>query len=417
VTLETGPILRRAAETGGSPTPIVRPGTDVTHSADPRPLLVCFSHLRWNFVWQRPQHLLTRAAAVFDILFIEEPLFEAGTVPRLARDRIGPGLDVLVPILDRTLETGPEAGRTAILARLVAEALEAHASTTRVFWYYTPAAIAFTSDLVRDLTLYDNMDELSAFRGASEALIAQEKALLARADLVFTGGRSLYEAKRDAHPDIHCFPSSVDTAHFRRARAGGVPDPADQAAIPHPRLGFFGVVDERFDPDLLGRLADLRPDWHIVVLGPVVKIDPAGLPKRPNIHWLGPKSYDALPDYLGHWDVGLMPFALNASTRFISPTKTPEFLAAGLPVVSTPIVDVVRSYGEAGLIEIAGTPMETARAVEALLTRPRGPWLARVDRRLAEGSWDRTWTEMQALILAGLPNSVSRPPVLLRETA
>lgn len=411
-------ILRRAAESGGSPRSLSPTGSEphsVIVPSEARPLLVCFSHLRWNFVWQRPQHLLTRAAVRFDILFIEEPVFETGAVAHLKRERVAEAVEVLVPVLDAALAHAEASD--VILHRLIAEALAARPGATRVFWYYTPAAIAFTSNLACDLTLYDNMDELSAFRGASAALIAQEKALFERADLVFTGGRSLYEAKRTAHRDIHCFPSSVDAGHFRRVRAGGIPDPADQAAIPHPRLGFFGVVDERLDAEFLGQLADLRPDWQFVVLGPVVKVDPASLPRRPNIHWLGPKSYAALPDYLSHWDLGLMPFALNESTRFISPTKTPEFLAAGLPVVSTPVVDVVRDYGAAGLVEIAETPLQAVSATEALLARPREPWLARVDQRLAEGSWDRTWAEMEARICACLSRPVRRDAVPLRASA
>ncbi|KQP67335.1 glycosyl transferase [Methylobacterium sp. Leaf112] len=376
-------------------------------------MLVCFSHLRWNFVRQRPQHLLTRAAKWFDVLFIEEPVFEAGGTARLKREGVGPSLEVLVPIVD----PADTQSLAQVLHGLVARELDGSRHRTRVFWYYTPAALAFTQTLHRDLTIYDNMDELSAFRGASDALVSQERTLLATADLVFTGGYSLYAAKRDAHPDIHCFPSSVETAHFARARHGTTPDPADQAALARPRLGFFGVVDERFDADFLAQFADLRPEWQFVILGPVVKIDPAELPKRPNIHWLGPKLYDDLPDYLAHWDLGLMSFAVNAATRFISPTKTPEFLAAGLPVISTPIVDVVRGYGEAGLVEIADTPGTAALAAEALMARARAPWLARVDARLAGDSWDRTWADMEARMMAvlGEPMSDSPRPVM-RET-
>ncbi|WP_244474221.1 hypothetical protein [Methylobacterium sp. Leaf87] len=184
---------------------------------------MCFSHLRWNFVRQRPQHLLTRAAKRFDVLFIEEPVFEAGGTARLKREGVGPSLEVLVPIVD----PADTQSLAQVLHGLVARELDGSRHRTRVFWYYTPAALAFTQTLHRDLTIYDNMDELSAFRGASDALVSQERTLLATADLVFTGGYSLYAAKRDAHPDIHCFPSSVETAHFARARQGTTPDPAD----------------------------------------------------------------------------------------------------------------------------------------------------------------------------------------------
>jgi glycosyltransferase involved in cell wall biosynthesis len=189
------------------------------------------------------------------------------------------------------------------------------------------------------------------------------------------------------------------------------PEPKDQARIPHPRLGFFGVIDERMDIDLVGAAADLRPDWQFVMIGPVVKIDPATLPKRPNIHWLGGKSYADLPRYLAGWDVGFMAFAMNEATRFISPTKTPEFLAAGVPVVSTPINDVVRPYGEKGLVEIAATAQEVVQKAEALLARPKEAWLQRVDRHLAAGSWDKTWAAMQRLMASALDQ-----PAVARQT-
>jgi len=246
------------------------------------------------------------------------------------------------------------------------------------------------------------MDELSLFRGASQEMIDLETALLARSDVVFTGGMSLFEAKRSRHRNIHGLPSSIDFDHFAKARKTAEPDPKDQAAIPHPRLGFFGVIDERMDVALVGEVAALRPDWQFVMIGPVVKIDPDSLPQRDNIHWIGPKDYKELPRYLARWDVGFMPFALNESTRFISPTKTPEFLAAGVPVVSTPITDVVRPYGDKGLVEIAKSASEVVARAEHLLSRPREAWLQRVDRHLAAGSWEKTWATMHRLMLEAL---------------
>ena len=381
----------------------------MAYGDDDRPLLVCFSHLRWNFVWQRPQHLLSRAARHYDVVFIEEPIFENGADVRLRVEVVQGAVQVVVPVLSADCSYAADEAQE----RLIGEYLDARPNRTRVFWYYTPAALAFSDDFARDLTVYDNMDELSAFRGASPELIAQECALLAQADLAFTGGLSLFDAKRDSHRDIHCFPSSVEAEHFGQARRVDSPDPADQATIPRPRLGFFGVIDERFDQEFAAAVADLRPDWHLIMIGPVVKVDPANLPQRSNIHWLGPKSYAELPDYLRHWDIGLMPFALNEATRFISPTKTPEFLAAGLPVVSTPIVDVVRSYGEVGLVDIASTPEAAVLAIEALMARPRQPWLSQVDQRLRAGSWDQTWSAMHALMDAGLLRSPARPPAFL----
>ncbi len=365
-----------------------------------KPLLVCFSHLRWDFVWQRPQHLLTRAARHYRVLIVEEPLFESGGTPRIhLSHRLG-HIRIVVPILPESL--GPQQVVQA-QGDLVEGLLKHEPETSRLFWYYTPMAMAFTGHVDRDLTIYDNMDELSLFRGASRELLDHENELFSSADIVFTGGMSLYEAKRHRHSNVHCFPSSIEFAHFAKARGmQGETEPTDQAHLPHPRLGFFGVVDERMDIDLVGAVAQLRPEWHLVMIGPVAKIDPAILPRRENIHWLGSKPYADLPHYLAGWDVGLMPFALNEATRFISPTKTPEFLAAGVPVVSTPITDVVRPYASKGLVEIAETPLGVVSRAEVLMERPKQPWLARVDRHLAAESWDTTWSAMHALVLEAM---------------
>jgi UDP-galactopyranose mutase len=244
------------------------------------------------------------------------------------------------------------------------------------------------------------MDELSLFKGANPQLREFERELLGLADLVFTGGPSLYEAKRTQHHNVHLFPSSIDAHHFGQARQPQ-PEPADQAPIPHPRLGYFGVIDERVDLALVAQLAASRPDWHMVLVGPVVKIDPATLPQAANLHYLGQKPYEQLPQYLSGWDVALMPFAHNEATRFISPTKTPEYLAGGRPVVSTSIRDVVRPYGERRLVRIADTANATAAAIEVILDEPdevRRAWLARVDEFLKDNSWDRTWAEMDSLL-------------------
>jgi glycosyltransferase involved in cell wall biosynthesis len=360
-----------------------------------RPALFCFSHLRWNFVWQRPQHLLTRAAQTYDVFFFEEPVLKPGVTPHLDISFVAPQVSVLVPVL-------PEGRSQADLASLQKELIQGYLDSLprqrRVFWYYTPAALAFTRDLSRDVTVYDNMDELSAFRGASGELVQYEIDLLAKADIVFTGGRSLFEAKQTRHRNIHCFPSSIDVQHFAAARLKLQQDPADQAAIAHPRIGFFGVIDERMDLGLLRHVSDLRPDWQFVMIGPAVKIAPEELPRARNIHWLGMRSYKELPAYLARWDIGFMPFALNESTRFISPTKTPEFLAAGLPVVSTAVPDVVSAYGDAGLVEIGANAAGVIRAIAQLLVGRRSGWLADVDARLREESWDSAWASMNALI-------------------
>jgi glycosyltransferase involved in cell wall biosynthesis len=377
------------------------------YSDRPAPLLVCFSHLRWDFVWQRPQHLLSRAAKHYRVIVVEEPVFKPSVAAHIEISHKPGGIMIAVPVLPEGL-----GGADAIKAqrKLVEQMLAREPEAGRVFWYYTPMALAFTSHLECDLCVYDNMDELSAFRGASAELLALEQKLFAKADLVFTGGMSLYEAKRSRHHSVHPFPSSIEFDHFAKARRMSAPEPQDQARIPHPRLGFFGVIDERMDVDLVRDAASLKPDWHFVMIGPVVKIDVSSLPQRPNIHWLGGKSYADLPRYLSGWDAGLMPFARNEATRFISPTKTPEFLAAGVPVVSTAITDVVRPYGEKGLVEIAQTPQDVVAKAEALLARAKEPWLQKVDRHLAAGSWDKTWAAMHRLMVSALdqPATVGR---------
>ena len=365
-------------------------------------LLVCFSHLRWNFVYQRPQHLLTRAARHYRVVFLEEPIYEAVDAPFLRTSEAAGGIVVVVPVLPHgTGEPEAEAMQRDLLDELIAS----EAAEQLIFWYYTPMALGFSADQRPDLCIFDCMDELSAFRFAPPKLMERERALFDKADLVFTGGLSLFEAKRGRHPNVHAFPSSIDAAHFAKARGRRGPEPADQAGLPHPRLGYFGVIDERLDIDLLAEMAALRRDWHFVMIGPVVKIEEASLPRALNIHWLGGKPYGELPDYLAGWDVALMPFAMNESTRFISPTKTPEYLAAGVPVVSTPVVDVVRSYGQAGLVEIAATAGEMIARAENLLNRPESDWLERVDRHIGALSWDKTWDEMHDLMRKALSST------------
>ncbi|HYE00276.1 MAG TPA: glycosyltransferase family 1 protein [Alphaproteobacteria bacterium] len=361
-------------------------------------ILLCLSHLRWDFVYQRPQHLLSRAARQFDVIFFEEPWLEEGE-PRLELRQDPSGVTIARPHMPESLNEMERMGlQRGFLDRLLAE----RGGGRLIQWFYTPMALPFAGHLKPDLCIYDCMDELSLFKGAPPALRENEAELFRRADLVFTGGRSLYESKRRQHPDVHCFPSSVDVPHFAKAR-GTVDEPADQKDIPHPRLGFFGVVDERMDIDLLRGLAEARPDYHLCIIGPVVKIDEAHLPRLPNIHYLGGKSYAELPAYVAGWDIALLPFARNDSTKFISPTKTPEYLAGGRPVISTPITDVVRPYGELRLVAIEEDAAGFAAAADRILAEgDRSRWLGHVDEYLATMSWDRTWDGMHSLMQAAL---------------
>jgi glycosyltransferase involved in cell wall biosynthesis len=356
--------------------------------------LVCLSHLRWDFVYQRPQHLLSRFAKERRVFFVEEPTFGEGPL-RLDVSQRDCGVYVVVPRLPQSL-VGDET-LDSVQRRMLDSLFADYNINAHFLWYYTPMAVTWAAHLRPLATVYDCMDELSAFKGAPTALKDREAELFKRADLVFTGGQSLYEVKRHQHKNVYAFPSSIDAAHFAQARSV-VEEPADQAEIPHPRLGFFGVIDERMDIELLEKVAAARPDWHLVMVGPVVKIDPADLPRRENIHYLGGKSYDELPSYLSGWDVALLPFARNESTRFISPTKTPEYLAAGCPVVSTSIRDVVRPYGEQGLVHIADEVDEFVASVEAAMNEDAAARMREVDAFLAQTSWDQTWGRMNELI-------------------
>jgi glycosyltransferase involved in cell wall biosynthesis len=326
------------------------------------------------------------------VFFIEEPFEHEGADELRMSEREG-RLTVVVPYLSSSGELPADQRVRAMIHPFVEKAgLENY-----INWFYSPMMVEWADGLEPLAVVYDCMDELSAFRGAPPELVEREKRLFELADLVFTGGHSLYEAKKERHPAVFAFPSSIDADHFRKA-AAIENDPDDQAPIPRPRAGFYGVIDERTDIELLGQMADLRPQIQFIMIGPVVKIDPAELPQRPNIHYLGGKTYDELPGYLSGWDVAIMPFAMNESTRFISPTKTPEFLAAGKPVVSTPIRDVVRPYGEMGMVQIAGTAEEFVEAIDKALVQDSPERRAAADDFISQMSWDKTFNQMSALI-------------------
>jgi glycosyltransferase involved in cell wall biosynthesis len=356
--------------------------------------VICFSHLRWSFVYQRPNHLMSRCARTRRVFFFEEPVY-GGQKPQLQVTEVESNLFEVVPHVPVGIADVENSLRGLVNTLILGQRLRAP-----LLWFYTPMALAYGGHLSAGAIVYDCMDELSAFAGAPPEMTFRERQLFGRADLVFTGGESLYEAKRNHHSNVHSFPSSVEVEHFARALRPGA-EPEDQRAIGRPRIGFFGVIDERMDCQLLASMADRHPEWHLVLVGPVVKINPSTLPRRPNIHYLGQKTYRDLPDYIRGWDVATIPFAQNESTRFISPTKTLEYLAAGRPVVSTPIRDVARPYVERGIVRM-GAKGDFIRAVEdALAERGSAQESARraaCDAFIASTSWDETWTAMEALV-------------------
>ncbi len=356
--------------------------------------IICFSHLRWNFVYQRPQHLFTRFAKHYTIYFFEEPVFhesEDNYSIALANENIF----VVTPylnVIDQHISAIKR--QAALLNKLLKE----QQIQQYICWYYSPMALQFSNHLHPSLIVYDCMDELSAFKNAPAELKNIEKQLFAKADIVFTGGFSLYHAKKHLHKNIYPFPSSIEKEHFSEARTI-TEEPSEQKNIPHPRLGFFGVIDERFDIELIKEAAAKKPDWDFVFIGPVIKISDDILPKAKNIFYLGSKSYTQLPKFIGGWDIALIPFAINESTKFISPTKTPEYLAAGKPVISTPIADVVSPYGEANLVSIVDTASEFITAGETILNQENKKlWLAKVDAFLSDNSWDNTFYKMNSIV-------------------
>ena len=366
--------------------------------------IVAFSHLRWNFVYQRPQHLLSRLAATRPVVFIEEPEFDPEGRPRWERSNPQPNLQVYRP---RTPVPAPgfHGDQLPFLQPLLAELGAELGDATVLSWLYTPMALPLALTLDPDSVVYDCMDELSLFLGAPPELLQLEAQLLEYADVMFTGGPSLFRAKRSRHPNVHCFPSSVDATHFRRRSPAGQPvsEAEDQAELPHPRLGFYGVIDERLDLEIVAGVAAAHPDWQIVLVGPVVKIDPAHLPRRTNIHYLGQRSYEELPRYLAGWDVCLLPFAKNDATRFISPTKTLEYMAAELPIVSTSIADVADPYGS--IVYLGDTPDGfTAACEQALASGPeeREARAQQMRQVLAGTSWDVTASAIEELLTAAV---------------
>lgn len=357
--------------------------------------LVCFSHLPWKFVYQRPQHLLSRFTNKYAVYYIEEFIYsneEDGYSINITKENVS----VIVPHLNNNIQ-GKQNEKQRI--KIVLNNLfKEHSIQSYIFWYYTPMALAYSAGFNPVATVYDCMDELSAFKFAPPELKLLEQELFKKADIVFTGGNNLYDAKKAQHHNIYSFPSSIDKAHFKAARDNRK-EYSDQSAIPHPRLGFFGVIDERFDIDLIKQAADAKPDWHFVLVGPVIKIDVATLPQNKNIHYLGAKTYEELPCYLSGWDIALIPFAINESTRYISPTKTPEYLAGGKPVISTAITDVVNPYHDLGLVHIVQNAKELVQiATVELSINDKSAWLTKVDDYLSAISWDATWERMDELM-------------------
>ena len=356
--------------------------------------IIVFSHLRWDSAYQRPQHLLSGLAENYKIVFIEEPVFHEHD-SFLETSVPGPNIIVLKPHTP-VAASGFHDEQLPHLIKLMRQFVSV--DEEHLVWFYTPMALPLLQELNPSLVVYDCMDELAAFKNPPKQMLQRENALLKVADLVFTAGPSLHRAKRERHANVHCFPNSVDLVHFEQALKRTNVHPAHED-IPGPRLGYYGVIDERIDIELIGRIADAHPQWQIVLAGPVVKIDPATLPRRHNIHYLGQQPYKALPQFLAGWNVCLLPFATTESSRFINPTNTLEYMAAELPIVSTPVADIVDLYGN--VVSIACSSRAFIKACEtALLTTPEGhnQDIVKMREMVSETSWSTTVEKMHELL-------------------
>ena len=358
-------------------------------------VLLCFSHLKWDFVYQRPQHLMSRFAKEYPVYFIEEPIIHDKADSYSLHSPEENIYVVKLYVCNSNLQYDQQ------LQQLLTLFIEEQKIEKFISWYYSPMFTSFTTHLESVITVYDCMDELSAFKSAPSKMKEAEEKLLQKADVVFTGGNSLYRAKKHLHHNIHAFPSSIDKNFFMQARNIKT-EPADQQNIPHPRLGFYGVIDERFDIDLIQKAADAKPGWHFIFIGPLAKISKEDLPHRNNIHYLGIRSYNELPAYISGWDIALVPFALNESTKYISPTKTPEYLAAGKPVISTAIEDVVHPYGDLQLVHIIHSADEFIETATQVLNTSKERCLKKTDAFLAATSWNNTWQNMHELMQSAM---------------
>jgi len=379
-----------------------RPLTATESQFDDVPIIV-HSHLRWDFVWQRPQQILSRLAQRHPVLFLEEPV-NSPDEPRLIISATRSGVIRAVPAFPREIEE-PDEKIDAVVRLLVDAVREDPALVGRfdspVHWFYSPmTAPAVLESFDSQGVVYDCMDELANFKFAPPTIAAREQFLLQRADLVFTGGHALYKAKSSQHRNTHFFGCGVDVQHFARAHAPDTIVPVEVASLPKPVLGYFGVIDERLDYELIELLAKQMPFASVVMVGPAAKVRPEDLPALPNVHWLGQRSYSELPALVKGFDICLMPFALNAATQFINPTKTLEYLAARKPVVSTAVPDVVHGFSD--LVDIGASRPDFVARIQQSLLAPDPLRAERGVEKAQAASWESIVASMRGHLLRTL---------------
>ena len=384
------------------------------HRIDSDYSIIVHCHLCWDWVWQRPQQFASRLSSKHRVLFVELLAPEPSLSSPLARFRTPdsfPNLTVLT-LQFPSKRWNDGAYVDAERRRLVRDFVEGPGAgqfEQPVQWFYDPMAVtAFGGTMNERLIVYDCMDELSKFRGAPPEIVEREAQLLEQADVVFTGGRKLFEAKSRFHDNCHFYGCGVEAEHFGKACADTTVVPQDLAKLGRPVLGFFGVVDERMDLELVARLAEGNPSWSIAVVGPVVKVEPGSLPQRPNLHWFGQRSYGDLPSWCKGFDVCLMPFALNEATEFINPTKALEYMATGRPIVSTAIEDVVRNFGS--VVKVARSHEEFIEYCHAVLKNPDQAAISRGLKMVKQNSWDAIVERMEEHVRDALLQRAAREP-------
>ncbi len=375
------------------------------------PPIIVHCHLRWDFVWQRPQQIFTRLCDRHPVLFVEEPVWDDGSPRSLQLSEPQPGIVRAIPVLPGSLQHDVDAQAEAT-RQLLAVALDDHPLLAGRFddpiqWFYSPMTAPGLLGRFGEVGIvYDCMDELAAFRFAPTDIAAREQYVLSRADVVFTGGYQLYASKSRHHGNVHFHGCGVDVEHYRRARLPETVLPDAVRDLPGPVLGYFGVIDERIDYALIDALARAMPQASVVMAGPLAKVDPAALPDAPNIHWLGQRSYDELPALVKAFDVCLMPFALNDATRHINPTKTLEYMAGGKPIVSTAVPDVVRNFTP--IVTIAESPEDFVAAVQAAVRAPDQRLIRQGIARANTETWDAIVAQMRAEMLEAIVSRASR---------
>ena len=395
--------VKSAASTGIAPTDSEADSIVVAGEArqTDRYGIVVFSHLRWGFVWQRPQQFLSRFAKKHSILFIEEPFFDrpAGSEPEITLHRVMPNVTVVAPHVDQSWNHNPKLPQKLLeLTKQAISQMNENCEFDRpLLWYYSPMDASWTLGNIENRGIvYDSMDELSQFSGAPRALVDNENRLMEYADVVFAGGYELAQKKKKRHANVHFYGCGVEYSHFSAAQDPGTSVPPDIDFMTRPILGWFGVIDERVDYNMVGEMARMRPSWSFAMVGPVVKVDPNLLPHFPNLYWLGGRDYSVLPNYCRAFDICMMPFAINAATEYINPTKALEYLATGRPIIGTPVKDVVRQYSE--LVEVVKTADEFVAAAERFLANPPAERIQRGIDKARLSSWENTVQEMQGLI-------------------